>query len=242
MNKLILCEGESDAIFLSYYLKCVYNWKTCSAPQDINIKANGNNQSAYWYKRNDDLLLICGVGGKSNFGNFFADKILNPQKKSNAFQKIAIVTDRDNREIYSIQDSMNSKIHSCDFEPKFENRKWLSFTYKDNYGMEQSADSFLLVIPTDQEGALETLLLSAIASDDYDKIIVDSCKNFVDEIKPKAEKYISNDRLCLKAYLSTTWAIQSPEKMFRFINQQIESVEWEKYDILNECFKELCEI
>ena len=26
MNKLILCEGKSDAIFLSYYLSCVCGW------------------------------------------------------------------------------------------------------------------------------------------------------------------------------------------------------------------------
>lgn len=242
MNKLILCEGESDAIFLSYYLKCVCNWKPCSVPKDLNIKANGNNQSAYWYKRNDDLLLICGVGGKDNFGNFFADKILTPQKRTNAFEKIAIVTDRDNRMITSIQDSMNSNISGEGFQPTFENKKWLTFTYTDNFQRNFEAQSFLLVIPTEKEGALESLMLDAISDDEYDRVIVEDCKRFVDEIQPKANRYINSERLKLKSYLSTTWAIQSPEKMFRFINQQIESVEWEKYDILNECFKELCEI
>lgn len=237
MNKLILCEGESDAILLSYYLQRTCGWKNGNAPAGLNIKVQKDNQSAYWYKNGQDNLLICGVGGKDNFGNFFDERIYNPQVKTNAFQKIAIVVDRDDRDIISIQNSMRSKMKGL--VPRFQNRQWLSSTYRDAFGQEKTIESLLLIIPTEREGALETLLLDAISSNSYDKFIVDSCKEFVDGIEPNARKYISSNRLRLKAYLSTTWAIQSPEKMFRFINEQINSVKWEAYDILNECFREL---
>lgn len=51
-----------------------------------------------------------------------------------------------------------------------------------------------------------------------------------------ADKYISTDRLQLKAQLGVTWAVQFPEKVFSSIDEQINTVCREKYDTLKECF------
>lgn len=76
MNKLILCEGKTDAILLSYYLGRVANWKFAKkGPSGLKIQSPSNNESINWYKKDEDYLLICGVGGKDNFGNFFAQRI-----------------------------------------------------------------------------------------------------------------------------------------------------------------------
>ena len=38
MNKLILCEGMTDAVLLSYYLDKVAGWKFCrKAPKEVAI-------------------------------------------------------------------------------------------------------------------------------------------------------------------------------------------------------------
>ncbi len=140
MNKLILCEGETDAIFLSYYLGKVSGWEFCKkGPKNLEIRANYDNESVNWYKKGGDYLLICGVGGK------------------------------------------------------------------DNFGVEKAAD-------------------------------------FVNRMRTEAGKYICSDRLQLKAHLGVTWAIQSPEKVFRVIDEQIRSVQWEKYEVLKECFGVVAEI
>ena len=75
MNKLILCEGKTDAILLSYYLGCVQQWIPCMrGPKNFRISVDEKSgESAYWYQRGEDRLLICGVGGKDKFGGFFAD-------------------------------------------------------------------------------------------------------------------------------------------------------------------------
>lgn len=70
MNKLILCEGETDAILLSYYLEKVAGWKY-SKKRPIDIVKKQENESVNWYKKDKDYLLICAVGGKDNFGRFF---------------------------------------------------------------------------------------------------------------------------------------------------------------------------
>ena len=67
MNKLILCEGATDAILLSYYLERTAGWKFVrQPPQGVSIRATEQNEEVTWYKKNNDYLLICAVGGKDN--------------------------------------------------------------------------------------------------------------------------------------------------------------------------------
>lgn len=102
-------EGETDAILLSYYLGKVAGWKFCKKPPaNIAIKADASPQSANWYENGDDRLLICAVGGKSNVGSFFKEKILRPVVDACAFSCIALVLDRDESEIKSIEDHASS--------------------------------------------------------------------------------------------------------------------------------------
>ena len=100
MNKLILCEGKTDAILLSYYLGCVQQWIPCMrGPKNFRISVDEKSgESAYWYQRGEDHLLICGVGGKDKFGRFFADKIQAAILDAQVFSKVALVTDRDDRQ------------------------------------------------------------------------------------------------------------------------------------------------
>ena len=102
--------------------------------------------------------------------------------------------------------------------------------------MEKQIETLLLIIPVEHQGALENVMLDAISEDAYDRNIVDKCAAFVEGIRPEAGRYIATDRLQLKANLSTVWAIRSPEKAFDFIDAQIKSVQWEKYETLNQWF------
>lgn len=239
MNKLILCEGKTDAILLSYYLDRVHQWAPCKkGPKEVRISADEKyGESAYWYQRGEDYLLICGVGGKDKFGSFFKDKIQAAIIDAQAFSKVALVIDRDDRTEEEITDEIcqyltpviTQATHNC----------WISNLYQDSFGQQQNLSFLLLIIPLDRQGALETLLLEAISEDPYDCEIVVRSKTFVDEIAPYADRYIGHARLKLKARLGVTWAIQSPGKEFSFIDEQIRSVQWEKFNVLAECFSQL---
>ena len=72
MNSIILCEGRTDAILLSYYLGRVYGWCYSKKPPKAYTRIEADsNQEVNWYKKNDDYLLIYGVGGKDNFTELF---------------------------------------------------------------------------------------------------------------------------------------------------------------------------
>lgn len=100
----------------------------------------------------------------------------------------------------------------------------------------------LVAIPVEHQGALETVLLDAIAEDPYDAHIIELVDEFVKMMRNEASRYISSNRKQLKAKLGVTWAVQYPEKVFKLINEQIRSVSWEKSDVLQKCFSELIKI
>jgi len=242
MISLILCEGKTDAIFLSYYLEQVCSWTHKfpkeNIPKEFTIKPNTKKgESAEWYRKADDFLLICGVGGKDNFGSFIKSKIVPAMTDGNVFSKIAIVTDRDDREESSICQSFQSMLNPI--VSSVTDNVWTNNQYANSFGQEKVVDFLLLIIPSDKEGALETTLMDAIAETEYDRVIVDSAKGYVESIAPNATKYIGKNRLKLKACLGVIWSIQSPEKIFSFIDEQIRSVKWEDSALISQCFIEL---
>lgn len=241
MNKLILCEGKTDAILLSYYLEKTCGWLHRKVLKSLEIKADERkNESAYWYSKGEDNLLICGVGGKDNFHHFFRQKILPAMIDSSAFSKIAVVTDRDDRTVAEIEKSLQTMLHPI--VDHIKNKEWTTNHYLNSFSQEVAVEFLLLIIPVEKEGALETLLLDTISENEYDRQIVERSVAYVEDIQPLAERYIHKARLKLKACLGVTWAIQSPEKVFSFIDEQIRSVQWEESEILAQCFLELKDI
>lgn len=244
MNRLILCEGETDAILLSYYLQRTCGWDYVRrSPAGMDIKADAiHGESTNWYRKGADYLLICAVGSKDRFQHFFDEKIAPPLKTSNAaaFSKIALITDHDDETEADIVHRIQEELPLV--ASKAEHNVWIPHEYQNGYGEVQRLDFLLLIIPREREGALESLLLDAISEDDYDKNIVDKSKLFVDMIAPEAGRYIGKRRLVLKAYLGVTWAIQSPQKVFQFIDEQLRSTPWEKSEILWDTFQKIREI
>lgn len=244
MNKLILCEGETDAILLSYYLQRTCGWSYSKrSPAGLDIKADEiHGESANWYRKGDDRLLICAVGSKDRFQRFFQEKIGPPLRSSNtaAFSKIALIIDHDDDTEEEIVRRVREELPLI--AGKAEHNAWTVHEYENGYGETQRLDFLLLIIPKDREGALESLLLEAISEDPYDKNIVEKSRVFVNGIAPEASRYIGRHRLVLKAHLGVTWAIQSPQKVFRFIDEQLRGTPWERSEILWDTFEKLREI
>lgn len=242
MNRIILCKGGTDAILLSYYLEKVAGWTHCKRPPaDVAVKATQFEQSVEWYENgSDERLLICGVGGKDNMGSFFQNKILRPIIDANAFSRIAVVLDRDENTIESLEEQASSI-----FRPivtTMKNHLWTVNHYEDAFHIPQQIESLLVMIPTEHEGALETVMLDSIAENPNDAVLVEKAGEFVKSIRSTSTQYLKRNRDVLKAHLGVTWAVQYPEKVFQLMNEQIRSVAWEHSEVLRSCFNELIQI
>lgn len=241
MNKVILCEGTTDAILLSYYMERCAGWSFCKKPpKDLQMKEDGIEQSVNWYKKGEDRLLICAAGGKDRIKSFFERKIEPAIVNSDSFEKIAVLLDRDDRDVADIEGHASSI-----FSPIVtvaHNNSWVSNSYRNAFGQVNFISMLLVVIPVEHQGALETVMLEAIAEDPYDAHIIEMVESFIKTMRTEAGKYITSNRKELKAKLGVTWAIQYPEKVFKLMNEQIKSVQWEKSEVLKRCFSELIKI
>jgi hypothetical protein len=241
VNRLILCEGATDAILLSYYLERTAGWKySRKSPPNLDIRTADRTETVNWYRKEDDYLLISAVGGKDNFGRFFSGRIKAPLFAADAFSRIAVVTDRDRREIPEIEKYIGSALEGISVN--VTNNSWVEGSYLDSYNLVRTVSVLLVVIPKEEQGALETVLLGAISEDAYDRNIVEAAGRFTEEMRVEAGRYITSDRLRMKAHLGVTWAVQYPEKVFSLIDEQIRSVRWEKSEILAGCFSKLVQI
>lgn len=244
MKSIILCEGRTDAILLSYYLGKVYGWSySKKGPEDYAIIKVDQNQEVNWYKKDNDYLLIFGVGGKDNFKKVidnYVSQILQNYPQENSFDNIVIVADKDSAEMSEIEN-----LHTEWLRPYVEqvvNSKWLEKSFEDNFGNTHEIHTLSIIIPADKQGASETTLLDAISEEEYDKIIVEKCEEFVEDVRIVASKYIKTDRLALKARLATVFAVLSPEKVFSQLDAVIKEVPWERSQILMDCFEALKEL
>ena len=143
MNKIILCEGATDAILLSYYLEKTAGWKFChKPPRDLQIKEDRIEESVNWYEKGKDRLLICGVGGKDRIQSFFEKKIQASIVNADSFEKIALLLDRDDRDIPSMEKHASS-VFSPIVSKAVQNR-WTANHYINGFGQEKTVEKQII--------------------------------------------------------------------------------------------------
>lgn len=243
MNSVILCEGRTDAILLSYYLGKVLGYRYSLEPEFMKSIKVEKNQEANWYKRGEDYLLIFGVGGKDNFVNVI-DKYISPilmnYPKDKRFSNLVIIEDKDNREIFELENSHRKMLSH--YINKVENGKWINSEFLDEFGNKNEIRTLSIIVPIEEQGAMETVLLQAISENEEDEQIVKQCGEFVENIKEIAKKYLPTNRMRLKAHLATVFAIISPEKVFSTLDSILCGIPWEKSEVLKRCFASLEEL
>lgn len=245
MTRIILCEGETDLILISYYLERTKGWIYTGKPKGLKLNfTEQDNKAACNYKNDsNDELLICAVGGKDNFGNFFAENLSKPIIRSTAGEtdyRIALVTDRDDISIQEIEQTISEQLSPI--VNSVENNIWKTNIVDAELGAKVSIEFLLLVIPKENTGALETMLMESLSEDEYDANIIEKCGQFVTDIKLDADRYIHENRLQLKAQLGVAFSIFNPEKTFSLFKERLVSVKWESSPVLARCFEKLIEI
>lgn len=244
MIRIVLCEGETDQILLGLYLSRMCGW-TFQKKSKLNLRIPETfpigNRKAEAYSKGTEELVICCVGGKDSFGQFFREYILRIIEGSSDKEKdfrIALVTDADNRKISDIQTDIATQLapHICDIK----NNTWQHNTIPNSFNTEANIEFLLTVIPQKGSGALETVLMDSLAEMDDGDTIVNCSTSFVDSLPPN--EYIPTERLKLKAKLGVALSIIYPDKVFSQFDQQLKIVDWGDSTTLADCFSELMRI
>ncbi len=247
MTRIILCEGETDLVLISYYLGKACGWTYTKKPKRIKIKLDfpeqDNRSACVYHNESGEELLICAVGGKDNFGNFFHEFLEQPIHLSNAGEteyRIALVTDRDDLSTVEIEAAVTEQLSPM--VSRTSNNQWVLNEADIDFGEKAQINFLLVAIPRENAGALETLLLESLADDDCKTSIIEKSGAFVGTMKESAHRYIGTSRLQLKAHLGVVLSILNPEKIFSLFEEHFLSIKWEESEVIVQCFERLIEI
>ena len=238
-TNFILCEGVTDQILISYYLIYQGGWKHLDNKKNVTI-AHINDNRIEWYSRENDYLGIWPVGG-NNFSKQLEIIIKGCKLGNNHVKKLVVVTDHDNEEAETKRpESLNDVVSNCLVEKvhPFSNGVWKKISITDDFTMKSDLETLYLLVPTSENGALETFALKAISENDiYAKEAIEQVRLFIEGFH--SDKYLTHQREKIKAELSVSISVFSPDKAFHTMDEYLKSIHWEDYKEFNIQFQEL---
>ena len=247
MNSIIICEGSTDYYLLQYYMREALGWTDNRTIQSNILRLQG--QKSRNLEKENKILTIMATGGCSRlmegFNEVLLRNFLTPPDLSEMYSKIVIVTERDelgteNEFHKDVQDKLDS--FNVVHPENFSNNTWALCTMENQLGVKETFEVLLLVIPFEQNGAMETFLLNAIANDSpYDNAIIQSCNQLVDSVDPQ-NLYLKSRRYITKAKFDTYFSIRTPAEQFAERQKILKNVKWEQYTRIQTDFVRLSEI
>lgn len=244
MKSILLCEGKSDAILVSYYLNNVKGWrfnrKKDKRKVDLPTR-NEETEAVGWYVMNEDILAIWSVGGKDNF-QYAIQQVLKFNRFADIgeeFRKIIILIDRDQSEEDA---NVIGKLSAYLEEADLINNEWTDKEYSTKTDGETIIVKLLpIIIPFNKSGALETFLLDAICEmGEEESHIVEKSKEYIAGFELR--KYLNTQRLKVKGEMAVALATLFPQKTYTPMDDMLRSIKWEEYKAIQDGFRKLEEI
>lgn len=192
-------------------------------------------------------VLLCegSTGGCSNIMACLADIFDTMTAASNqeeGFDKIVVVTDRDEiiSEEYFLRQLENTVWENhISVQGHLKNNQWITLSYNNGRQHETTTDFLLLMIPFEEEGALETFLLNALSQgNEYDGEIIRQGNEFVDHADPQ-NKYLCKRRYRTKAKFDVFFCIRTALEQFEQRRSVLREIPWEDYEAVHSSFEKL---
>ena len=241
MKSIVLCEGPDDLWFIAYYLHKTAGWTVCKANQVWhNYKAAPLNdrQQVQYLRCGDDSTAVWCVGGKDSFrpivsvifDRFIKDYSFDP------IDAVVIVRDRD----YSLIPEVLQEMQGW-FPDGVTLANHKSTIWKDEVdGHEVAVHITPVVIPFDEKGAIESLLMESVGErGEEERIIVQEAEQYIERLISKNgndRKYLSHQRLITKAKYSSVIAVTNPDHSTALFQNMVMACSWEKSPYISKHF------
>lgn len=243
MNSIIICEGHTDGILISYGLIKLsgYEYVRASIVQkEANLSFTQIDIN--WYRKKDDYIGIVYAGGN----DFTA--VMSQIIERNRFQfdifKILIITDHDDitaekDRLQSIRDIIDTI--SCNDDFSLDIGKWNYIDVIDKLKQKNQMSFYYMLIPQQEFGAMETFVIKEIMKKGIDEeIAANQTDFFVDNFR--SDKFLRKRRERIKAKLSVLLSVISPDRTFTTIDEYLKSVNWSEFEGYMDTFKPILDI
>ena len=231
MTELVLVEGVSDVQLISYYLQNVYGWKHENSNK-LGIISLDKNEHIENLSKNGNQLVLCGVGGNGKFANFIEQHLVNNMIIENDISSLIVVTDRDEASDANVARVINNTLKNISVKAG----QWKKNVIKDSFGLLKNIDTYLLIIPPNEKGALERVIIDALNDIPAETDLIQEVVQFIDSLKVTLVPELSQINKANKATVGTFFSVRSPKNAMRSFGIFISKIDWSKSKSLRELF------
>ena len=231
MTELILVEGVSDVQLISYYLQNVYGWKH-ERENVLGIESLDEHEHIESLSKNGNQVVLCGVGGNGKFAHFVEQHRVNHIIVEKDISSLMVVTDRDEASDARIRNQINSALDQI----SVESNRWKENAIQDSFGQAKSIDTYLLIIPADEKGALERVIIDALNDIPEEAALMGEVEQFIDALKEGLVPDLNQINNANKATVGTFFSVRYPKKAMRSFGVFISKIDWSKSASLNQLF------
>lgn len=235
MKAVIFCEGTTDLLMIQFVLQYRYGWKY----QGFLENAVTNRLLKKTLIKDGASIEIRSCGGIMNIPNKmkeFQEQMEFATRTEEFFDKVIVLIDHDTSDSNrTFIDKVNENLQTHFTESDINvDRKW---QVNNVIVGELEFDLYMHCIPEAETGAIETIMLEALATDDIEENLIEDSKSFIMEMVSKQSRYLQKKSLVSKAVFNTYFAIRTPEEKYDERARILKAYNWEGNEVLNKSFK-----
>ena len=178
MTELVLVEGVSDVQLISYYLQNVYGWKY-ERENVLGIEQLDEYEHIESLSKNGNHVVLCGVGGNGKFAYFVEQHRVNQMIVEKDISSVMVVTDRDEASDAKIRYQINGALEKI----SVESNCWKGNIIQDSFKQTKTIYTYLLIIPANEKGALERVIIDALNDIPEETELVQEVEQFIASLK-----------------------------------------------------------
>ena len=231
MIELILVEGVSDVQLISYYLQNVYGWKH-ERDHILGIEPLDEHEHIESLSKNGTQLILCGVGGNGKFAYFVERHRVNNMIVEEDISSVMVVTDRDEASDANVRRAINNALEKISVNVG----QWKDNTIEDSFGQMKHIDTYLLIIPANEKGALERVIIDALNDIPEETALIQEVVQFITFLKGALVPDLNQINKANKATVGTFFSIRNPKNAMRSFGFFISKIDWSKSTSLKQLF------
>lgn len=231
MTELVLVEGVSDVQLISYYLQNVFGWKH-ERDNLLGIEPLDEHEHIESLSKNGNQLVLCGVGGNGKFTHFVEQHRVNNMIVEEDISSLMVVTDRDEASDASVRRVINNSLEKISVNVG----AWKDNTIQDSFGQVKSIYTYLLIIPANEKGALERVIIDALNDIPEETALIQEVEQFVDALKAGLVPELNQTNNANKAAVGTFFSVRYPKKAMRSFGVFVSKIDWSESVSLRQLF------
>ncbi len=231
MTELVLVEGVSDVQLISYYLQNVYGWKH-EKSNILGIAPLDEYEHIESLSKNGNQLILCGVGGNGKFAYFVEQHRVNSIITEQDISSLMVVTDRDDTSDAKVGRLINNSLENITVKAG----RWIDNSIDDFFGQTKNLNTYQLVIPANEKGALERVIIDALNDIPEETDLIQEVVHFIDSLKEKLVPELNQINKASKATVGTFFSVRDPKNAMRSFGIFISKIDWSKSESLKELF------